>query len=415
MADFKLTFDKLQKGRPFPVGQNHVVTIPPLIFRARLIGFHFETDKTFLLPKAMPGVKKLKKLYDDHPGFKLLISGHTDTVGTAAHNLTLSEARAQSIASFLGDDADQWMGFYAGKGGSLAWGTREDQFMLTALSDADGNFLDEPDVDGVAGSVTQAALKRFQAFANDSRGAALKVNGVADSATRKALVVEYMAQDGTSLPAGTEVQTHGCGFSHLSELTPPNTPSAENRRAEIYFFEDAVTPPPRRPCPAGGCPEYPQWLLQAVSTVDLDVPGSDPTSTKTLEIRLIDAQDQPMANAKYRLEAGDQVFENSTDSAGFLRESVPASADTGRLVLDFWSVDLEIADLDENAIAGAKARLNNLGLFAGKEADTQLDAQTTRALQRFQLLNGLAPADGSAPSGDLDDATRARLKEKHGS
>jgi outer membrane protein OmpA-like peptidoglycan-associated protein len=36
-----------------------------------------------------------------HPGITLYIAGHTDTVGSAAHNLKLSEDRARSIASWF--------------------------------------------------------------------------------------------------------------------------------------------------------------------------------------------------------------------------------------------------------------------------------------------------------------------------
>jgi outer membrane protein OmpA-like peptidoglycan-associated protein len=36
-----------------------------------------------------------------HPGITLYIAGHTDTVGTAAHNLKLSQDRARSIASWF--------------------------------------------------------------------------------------------------------------------------------------------------------------------------------------------------------------------------------------------------------------------------------------------------------------------------
>jgi outer membrane protein OmpA-like peptidoglycan-associated protein len=36
-----------------------------------------------------------------HPGITLFIAGHTDTVGTPAHNLTLSQDRARSIAAWF--------------------------------------------------------------------------------------------------------------------------------------------------------------------------------------------------------------------------------------------------------------------------------------------------------------------------
>jgi peptidoglycan hydrolase-like protein with peptidoglycan-binding domain len=372
---------------------------------------HFETNKTFLLPTAMKSIRRLKKFYDEHPKTSVLVSGHTDTVGEAGYNVTLSDERAQSMAAFLEDDVDTWMTFYAGAGRSESWGVREDQHMLKTLPDTDDSFYGD-DVDGRPGPDTTAAIKKFQAFCNGNRGTNLAVDGVAGAETRRALVKEYMALDGTTLPPGTPLATHGCGFFHPSVPTPPDTDSLENRRVEVYFFETNVTPPPQDPCPDGGCPEYPQWVAQTVLTIDLGDDGPA-ANTKTLEIRLVNNRDEPLTGAKYRLTVGTEIFDDMTDGNGAVIQDIPADAEAGVLALDTWSVVLAIGDLDDGP-ASAKARLNNLGLAAGDDGSDAIDELATRAIERFQMRNAI-PAAGKPPTGQLDGPTLQKLRDQHGS
>src|SRR5262245_3815977 len=85
------------------IGKSQTVEIPPRIFRARMTCMLFETDKTFLLPGVMKGIRALKSFYDEHPGAQVLVTGHTDTVAPADYNLGLSVERADSIAAYMQD------------------------------------------------------------------------------------------------------------------------------------------------------------------------------------------------------------------------------------------------------------------------------------------------------------------------
>src|SRR5205085_9164184 len=197
--------------------------------------------------------------------------------------------RAQSIASFLTDDADGWVKFYDGQPFSDPWGVREDQFMLSTLAGDDGAPFLAGKVDGQLGSQTQAAYQKFQA----AKG--LKGTGMPNKDTRRALVIDYQAQDGTSLPKTAKLATHGCGFFHLQEETGPNVPNAQNRRVEIYLFEGDVTPAPQQKCPSGGCAEHAQWVASIESSVDLDAPPG------TAAITVTDDQGKPLADAEVHL------------------------------------------------------------------------------------------------------------------
>src|SRR4051812_28686272 len=97
------------------IGQRASVKLPPRTLRARLTGMLFESAKTFLLPRAMKGIRQLVRFYHDHPGVKVLVNGHTDTQGPADYNRGLSMERADAIAHYLVDAVDEWLKWYDGK------------------------------------------------------------------------------------------------------------------------------------------------------------------------------------------------------------------------------------------------------------------------------------------------------------
>ncbi len=64
-------------------------------------GILFETGKSDLKPESRPVLKEIAATLKEHADLKVLIEGHTDNVGAAAANLTLSEARAAAVKSAL--------------------------------------------------------------------------------------------------------------------------------------------------------------------------------------------------------------------------------------------------------------------------------------------------------------------------
>lgn len=60
-------------------------------------GILFETGKSDLRPESRPVLKEIAGALKQHANLKILIEGHTDNVGTAASNLTLSKARAAAV------------------------------------------------------------------------------------------------------------------------------------------------------------------------------------------------------------------------------------------------------------------------------------------------------------------------------
>ncbi|HPB25892.1 MAG TPA: OmpA family protein [Bacteroidales bacterium] len=61
----------------------------------------FDFDKFSLRPESIPELERLLKFMTELPSVKIEISGHTDNIGAAAYNKTLSENRAKAVVDYL--------------------------------------------------------------------------------------------------------------------------------------------------------------------------------------------------------------------------------------------------------------------------------------------------------------------------
>jgi len=67
-------------------------------------GILFESGKSDLKPESTPTLKSIAAALKAHPDLKVEIQGHTDNVGSAASNMTLSQARAEAVKAALTSD-----------------------------------------------------------------------------------------------------------------------------------------------------------------------------------------------------------------------------------------------------------------------------------------------------------------------
>ncbi len=129
-----------------------------------------------------------------------------------------------------------------------------------------------------------------------------------------------------------------------------------------------------------------------------------------LRLRLLDEEDQPRGNLRFTLEIDGRYSEGSTDSDGKIEHPIPPGAQNGVLLLgDEDIIPLSLGGMDpiENP-SGIQARLMNLGLDCGGVTGA-IDSRTREALKAFQKKNGLSP------SGNVDEDTKAKLLQLHGS
>ena len=64
-------------------------------------GILFDIDQTLLKPAAQTSLKQLAVSLQNNPQTNILVVGHTDSTGTAAHNMDLSIRRSGAVKSFL--------------------------------------------------------------------------------------------------------------------------------------------------------------------------------------------------------------------------------------------------------------------------------------------------------------------------
>lgn len=285
--DYKAPLVVLPAGTGDPLVR--MIGAVPRLVLGRLSMF-FNTNKTFLLPTALPEVELLRKLYvQNNPG-ELLVVGHADTTGGASYNDKLSLERAQSVIAYLKDDVEGWYKFYSDSEKKKRWGKVEDHLMIIAMPDFPGKPEGEDEV------------RWYQ------RTRGLHVDGHAGKNTRRALIKEYMSLDGTSLEdyVGKITATaHGCG-----ESFPPDEDEASSgdvvdsdaggaagdgaagggaagdgaaggggtgqhdpaeRQVELFFFdkEFGISPKPPGDTSKPGSTEYPTWRERVQEIVEL--------------------------------------------------------------------------------------------------------------------------------------------------
>ncbi|HQP75493.1 MAG TPA: OmpA family protein [Acidobacteriota bacterium] len=69
--------------------------------RSRLYGILFDIDSTAIRPESKPVLDEVIQLLKAEPAWRLTIEGHTDSAGDDAHNLKLSQGRAEAVKAYL--------------------------------------------------------------------------------------------------------------------------------------------------------------------------------------------------------------------------------------------------------------------------------------------------------------------------
>ena len=66
-----------------------------------LYGIHFASDSATLKASSDDTLAQMAKMLGEHPELTVYVVGHTDDTGSLAHNLTLSQQRAQAVVDVL--------------------------------------------------------------------------------------------------------------------------------------------------------------------------------------------------------------------------------------------------------------------------------------------------------------------------
>jgi len=76
---------------------------PAPVAKKKLVlrGVNFDFDKATLQPAGVPILQEAAKILNDNPGVSVEVQGYTDSIGTDAYNLRLSQRRANTVKNFL--------------------------------------------------------------------------------------------------------------------------------------------------------------------------------------------------------------------------------------------------------------------------------------------------------------------------
>lgn len=534
--------------------------LPVACFSIQDIRFAF--DSSFVLDTIAPEIPHLFALRTQHKDKDtgllppLSIFGHADPTGSDDYNKALSGRRAIAIYALLTRHVDLWNDLYEHPLGRDDWKKTAIAAMLDKVSPPSS----DEDVQRIHKDKTQR-LVLFRVYMDALCG------------DLQVLPTDFLAQGADGKKGKGDFQ--GCSdfnpllifskederrFEQDKDKTDRDNANALNRRVMIFLFRPGAKVDPQHwPCPrategATGChkrfwsdgdkrrhtrlPDEPRRYEDTQDTfacrfydrMATDSPCERIILVNMLTLRVLDGDDKPFKNGRYRLEifteapqkdaakdepkvAGKEnsnsktnssendsgkeapleATESTTNENGILQQLVPADAKFARLTLfppastspanssaagsappggvnspaaaanktntdagtdakagangksdpgqpapPLWILDLNLRPpVDPETIAGAQARLNNLNLHASEKVDEEqsgkvLDPKTIpiqpdeslsadlsrsarlrRAIQRFQRLYK-PHGDKEEATGELDDATKQKLVEKHG-
>lgn len=267
----------------------------------QLFGMIFDANRCFLLPYALPGIKKAVAMHKQNPLAKVLIVGH-DGSDEVFNGVDIARCRAQIVGDYLKSNVDAWVRWFgADKPPHVRWGVREVQLMLSVLPERE-----QPHFIGTASGVqtprTIEAVKAFQ------QANGLKVDGKAGPTTQRALIEAYMGLQDTTLAEDVKAVAHGCEGKFEDELGLRGI-HPESRVLEIMFFDEAIVPRPRKSTSVDGDDWYFKWKDQTIEKEFFQFHG--------INIQILDKQKRPVPSSKVVIEGPTNQF-GFTDEQGFI-------------------------------------------------------------------------------------------------
>jgi Putative peptidoglycan binding domain len=129
-----------------------------------------------------------------------------------------------------------------------------------------------------------------------------------------------------------------------------------------------------------------------------------------LRLKLHDFDNVPMPNMKCELEVDGRKYQLTSDGDGMIKSEISKTVENGMLRVPDLELELplKIGHLDpHDQDSGWMARLINLGYVPKLKSDSDAP-QLSYAIEEFQCDQKLKV------TGEMDDATRNKLKELHG-
>jgi hypothetical protein len=216
-----------------------------------------DKDNTGALPPSAPlaGLSRLSAILSylqTAEGLRVVIAGHTDTVGSSSFNKKLSGERAQNILSILEGDSESWLQVVRQRSKVIDY-----QAILVSFANTFAWPCHPGAVDDADGPQTQRGLKGFQRSYNELFAGQLAVDGIIGPQSWRAIFDIYQESLANTLGGKDELaqqraclerallgeKTIACGESFpIESMGRDNYRSAKDRRVEIIFFRAQDAP-----------------------------------------------------------------------------------------------------------------------------------------------------------------------------
>jgi hypothetical protein len=319
MADTKLTRRDFKITYNAPTADTYKFIVTKFKgFVLEIEDIHFHHDSAVLLPDytaadpppapdsedRITSLAAIAACYDHakkNPARKILIPGHTDTTGTAAYNIGLSQMRSDITLAILMGDRDGFVAIAMKKSK-----TEDYQLILKWVNRWQSWDCDPGKVDNTYGPKTHNAVKSFQKNYNLEYKGSIKEDGVVGHDTWGAFFDLYMEAlrevtetDEAGLGAlranlkwvDDSKKTVGCGESWPIEASrQDNYRSRINRRVEILFFDPGQEPQLDCHASKGKCdpPQCEVYFTKMYTFTHIAVPPVELNEARILKLNKVD-------------------------------------------------------------------------------------------------------------------------------
>jgi hypothetical protein len=412
--------------------------IPIACWRVDQIRFAF--DSSFVSPEITQELKTLQGLREFHTrrDFNgntlfppLSVFGHADPIGSDDYNKALSGRRASVIYGLLiaNSEPDKAVALWQTVARAENWSDSQNETMR----DKTGLSLDTPQRDLIRAYLQQLSPPGFRVGSQDFLAGGADSEGKGD-----------FQGCGEFNPLLVFSENERKAFENAERdkdeelLNVRNGLNAPNRRVLVLLFRPgSKVTPAKWPCPrttegVAGC--HKRFWSDGEKRRSRRLPDAERKFEDTedtfacrffqrisskspceglfvpIAIRIVDLDFQPIGNLPFELTMGEVKVTGTTSKDGLIVEKLPPDTTTGTLTCDGFSRDVTFIPFeDSSTVVGAQPRLMNLAAGTEDAQQGELDSPTQLALMRFQNKHEMPT------SGQLDDPTVSKIKERYGS
>jgi hypothetical protein len=383
-------------------GEALTISVQPTIESYQFLGQSSPANGSFLPPETLQKLATVTRRFRNDHQAAIAVVGHVSNADSASGRALLPAARAAVVAAAMHEDTSVWLTqFTDAVPEEQRWSRSEELWMIGGLLGQDAFFSDNP----VLGYQEYHNALDPNRRANEHQ--MLTEDGEMTDEVREQLVADYLHHFDTKVAERVAIMCMGAADS--IPYTGDSADESSERMIEILCFPDqlGVLPSIASPILYPGDPTYEEWKHRTIQTNELTTSSGE----RVVRVRLLDEYNKTVTKGQWLMTDGMRVDGGFLGKDGVIEAHLSKEASTARLLTDDYDVLTQLAPVDEypsiDSVPGALQRLSNLGYRSGPPAD-ELDDKAAQAVREFQQEKK------AKATGELDSATRDKLKEAYG-